>query len=90
MSDSLTLYTSGSSDYASSETNNPPAEGFFKYTPFPSLTNIQKQKIDEIKAQGAVDKVLHEFNHEISTNVEEESKPDVSDVKTKNSCCYLC
>ena len=79
MSDSLTLYTSGSSDYVSSETNDAPVnKDSFKYTPFPSLTNMQKQKLEE---------VLHYIPK--SKDIEPMEEPNENQ-ENKNSCCCLC
>ena len=76
---STPLYYSDSSDYVSSETHDAPADkDSFKYTPFPSLTNMQKQKLEE---------VLHYIPK--SKDIEPMEEPNENQ-DNKNSCCCLC
>ena len=79
---SNTSYVSDSSDYVSSETIDAPTnKDLFKFTPFPSLTNIQKEKLEE---------VLHnvpQYKEEEKTEPVEEYEDET---KIKKSCCCLC
>ena len=85
---STPLYYSDSSDYVSSETNDAPVNkdlwaspaecNSFKYTPFPSLTNMQKQKLEE---------VLHYIPK--TKDIEPMEEPNENQ-ENKNSCCCLC
>ena len=83
--ESTTLYTSDDEDYVSTTMSH--------YTPFPSLTEIQKQQIDEFCHNYTHEIVIQSDENQIEGNpVNDESAKQPEDEQVelkKHGCCLL-